>query len=131
MFKNVPHAQNKIWQNKETRLQVKYLRKGYAQFSFLCNPPKSGASQVYITFLQVTQKILTKDTFHWLEVITEIPSFLQIFSVRKTTTQFFLIFPEIYKKIDNKNYIPGIFWAFKSKLQIIPAATYVVLFYWH
>ena len=25
MFKNVPHVQNKIWQNKEIRLQVKYL----------------------------------------------------------------------------------------------------------
>ena len=70
MFKNVPHAQNKIWQNKETRLQVKNLRKGNAQFLFWCNPPKSGASQVHITFLQATQKILTKDTFHWLEVIT-------------------------------------------------------------
>ena len=37
--------------------------KGNAQFLFLCNPQKSGASQVCITFLQVTQKILTKDTF--------------------------------------------------------------------
>ena len=26
MFKNVPHPQNKIRQNKETRLQVKILR---------------------------------------------------------------------------------------------------------
>ena len=30
--------------------------KGNAQFIFLCNPQKSGASQVGITFLQVTQK---------------------------------------------------------------------------
>ena len=58
------------------------------QFLFLCNLPKSDASQVCITFLQVTQKILTKDIFRCLEVITEILSFLQIFSVRKTTTQF-------------------------------------------
>ena len=63
--------------------------KGNAQFLFLCNPQKSGVSQVCITFLQVTQKILTKDIMHWLEVITEILSFLQISSVRKTTTQFF------------------------------------------
>ena len=31
----------------------------------------------------------------------------------------FLIFPRICKKIDKKNYIHGIFWAFKGKLQII------------
>ena len=63
--------------------------KGNAQFIFLCNPQKSGASRVFITFLQITQKILTKDIFHWLELITEILSFLQIFSVRKTTTPLF------------------------------------------
>ena len=61
--------------------------KGNSQFIFLWNPQKSGASRVCITFLQITQKILTKDIFHWLELITEILSFLQIFSVRKTTTQ--------------------------------------------
>ena len=64
--------------------------KGNAQFLFLCDPPKSGVSQVAcITFLQVTQKILTKDIFHWLKVIIEILSFPQIISMRKTTTQFF------------------------------------------
>ena len=62
-------------------LNVSYLFKGNAQFLFLCNPPKSGALQVCITSLQVTQKILTKD-IHWLEVITEILSFLQIYSVQ-------------------------------------------------
>ena len=65
------------------------LFKGNTQFLFLCNPQKSGASQVCITFLQVTQKIQTKDIIQWLEVITEILSFLKIFSLRKTTTQFF------------------------------------------
>ena len=30
--------------------------KGNAQFLFLCNPPKSGALQACITFLQITQK---------------------------------------------------------------------------
>ena len=63
---------------------------GNAQFIFLCNPKKSGVSRVWIIFLQVTQKILTKNVFHWLELITEILSFLQIFSVRKTATQVFL-----------------------------------------
>ena len=65
------------------------LLKGNAQFIFLCYPQNSGALWVWITFLQITQKILTKDIFHWLELITEILSFLQIFSVRKTTSQFF------------------------------------------
>ena len=39
----------------------------------------------------MTQKILTKDTIHRLELINEILSFLQILSVRKTTTQLFNI----------------------------------------
>ena len=60
--------------------------KGNAQFIFLCNPQKSGASRVWIIFLQITQKVLTKNVFHWLELIAEILNFLQIFSVRKTTT---------------------------------------------
>ena len=63
--------------------------KGNAQFIFSCNYQKSDASRVFITFLQVTQKILTKDIFHWLEVITVILSFVQICSVRKTTIHFF------------------------------------------
>ena len=46
--------------------------KGNAQFIFLCKPQKLCASWVYITFLQITQKILTKDIYYWLEVITEI-----------------------------------------------------------
>ena len=33
--------------------------KGNAEFLFLCNPQKSGASRVCITFPQITQKILT------------------------------------------------------------------------
>ena len=69
-----------------------FVFKGNTQFIFLCNPPKLGASRVYITFLQITQKILTKDIFHWLELITEILSFLQIFTVRKTTTPLFYYF---------------------------------------
>ena len=63
--------------------------KGNAQFMFLCNPHKSGTSRVCITFLQITQKVLTKDIFHWLELTTEILSFLQMFSVRKTTSPLF------------------------------------------
>ena len=61
------------------------------QFIFLCNPQKSGASRVCITFPQITQKILTKDIIHLLELITEILSFLQRFSMRKAITQLFNI----------------------------------------
>ena len=68
---------------------------GNAQFIFLCNPKKSGVSRVWIIFLQVTQKILTKNLFHWLEVITEILSFQQIFNVRKKKPFTFLNFPKI------------------------------------
>ena len=35
---------------------------------------------------------------------------------------------ETLPKYQEKNYISGIFWAFKSKLQIIHAATYIALF---
>ena len=63
--------------------------KGNAQFIFLCNTPKLSASRVCSTFLQITQKILIKDIFLWLGRITEILSFLQLFSVRKTTIQSF------------------------------------------
>ena len=48
--------------------------KGNSQFlaSFYPPPPKknkkSGASWFYITFPQKTQKILTEDIIHWLEL---------------------------------------------------------------
>ena len=69
-----------------TKISVYCVLRENAQFIYLCNPQKSDASLVCITFLQITQKVLTKDIFHWLEMITEILSFLKIFSVRKTTT---------------------------------------------
>ena len=72
------------------------------------NPQKSGTLRVCITFPQITQKILTKVVFHWLELITEILSFLQMFSVRKTTTQFFNI-TENLQEFQEKNYISGVF----------------------
>ena len=82
---------------KNIKFQKSALNKtlqGNAQFIFLCNaPPKrkknQGLQECAFTFLQITQKILTKDIFHWLEQITETLSFLKIFSVRKTTTQLF------------------------------------------
>ena len=97
-----------------------------SQFLFLCNPQKSGASRDCITFPQITQKILTKDIIHLLELISEILGFLQIFSVRKTTTCFFNISENLQ---ENQNYISDIFWTFKSKLQIIHATTYIHCFF--
>ena len=56
--------------------------KGNVQFLFLCNPPRLSASQVCITFLQVTKKILTKK--------------------KKTTTKFFLYFQKSARKLTKK-----------------------------
>ena len=56
-------------------------------------------------------------------MITEILSCLQIFSMRKATSLLFKIFKNLQEN-RQKNHIPGICWAFKSKLQITLAATY-------
>ena len=64
---------------------------------------------------------------YWFKLITEVLSFLHIFSVRKQPLSFFTI-SENLRENRQKNYISGIFRAFKSKLQIIPAATYIALF---
>ena len=101
--------------------------KGNARFLLLLKPPKSDASQVCITFLQVTQKILTKDIFHWLELITEILSFLQTFSVRKITTRFFKYFQKSARKSTKKAIFMAYFGPLNTKLQIILAATYIPL----
>ena len=71
------------------------------------------------------KKILTKYVFHWLELITKVLSFLQIHNVRKTNS-FFNISETVRMSI--KNYIPGIFWAYKRKLQIVHATNYIALF---
>ena len=52
-----------------------------------------------------TKKKLTKDIFHWLELINKILSFLQIFSVRKTITHF----RNSARISTKKNYISDIF----------------------
>ena len=89
----------------------------------LCVTPKS---QVCITFPQITQKILTKDIFHCLVLITEILSFLGIYNVRKRTRTLFLTSQKIMKRINKKIYS----WhkSFKSKLQIIHVTSYIALF---
>ena len=60
-------------------------------------------------------------------MIAEILSLLQIFSMRKTTSHFLKVFQKSTKN-RQKNYVPGMFWAFKSKLEIILRTTYIALF---
>ena len=90
---------------KYFRWQVFDLLRFSLTISYFCvTPQKSYTSLVYIIFPQITKKILTKYMFHWMELITEILSFLQIFSVRNPTTQF-LIFQKICKKANEKGSI--------------------------
>ena len=70
-------------------------------------------TRMYITFLHITQKELTKDIFHCLELITEILSFLQIFSVRKTTTSL-LIFQKLFQGITEKTRFLTYFGSLKA-----------------
>ena len=72
----------------------------------MCNPQKSGASRVCITFLQITRKILT---------FYEYPAI----QFQKNNHSAFLILQKICKKILD------IFWTFKSILQRIHAAAYI------
>ena len=46
------------------KLQQIFFLKQNEQFLLLCNPPKTDTSWVYTAFSQLTQKILTTDTFH-------------------------------------------------------------------
>ena len=98
--------------------------KGNVQFVFLCYPQKSGPSKAYITYPQITKKILTKDIIHWLELITEILSFLQIFSVR----QLFSLFT-ISENLQESQQKSDIFWTFNRKLQIVHEVTYIHCFF--
>ena len=100
------------------------------QFCVLWNSQKSGASRVFITFPQITQKILTKDMFHWLELITEILSFLQIFSVRKATAQFFIIL-ETLPKYQQKTIFPAYFWSLKQITDSSCAYLHCTVSSWH
>ena len=93
----------------------------------MCNPPKSSFSLAYIALPQTTQKTLTKDMFHRIDLITEILSYLQILRVRKPITQFFYYLRKSSRK-PIKNDVSYIFWTFKIKSQIIHAATYIALF---
>ena len=58
---------------------------------------------------------------------SEILSFRQIFNESKKNRFFFLIFQKLCQNITKKTFL-AYFWAFKSQLQIIHAATYIALF---
>ena len=55
----LPQNSNIFLQILMITLKSKRHFKGNAQFLFLCNPQKSGALRVCITFPQIIQKILT------------------------------------------------------------------------
>ena len=82
---------------------------------------------MWVTFLQITQKIATKDSFHCLVLITEILSFLQIFSVRKTTTQLFLYLGNS-ARISTKKVIFLTYFG-PLKANITNVTTYTALFF--
>ena len=70
---------------------VTHLKKMCDLF-FFHSFPRSVTSRVYTTFPQLTQKILITDTCSWLEVITVIVDFLEIFTFIETNTHFRTIF---------------------------------------
>ena len=75
-------------------------------------------------YSSINSQKLSKDIIHLLEMITEILSFLQIFSMRNNQPLSFFNILETLPECHQKSYISEIFCAFKSKLQIICAATY-------
>ena len=81
--------------------------------SYFCVTPKIRRFMSLHHFPSI-QKILTKDIIQWLELITEILSFLQTFT--------FNIAQNLQENQQN-NYIFDIFWTFKKKLQTIHAST--------
>ena len=61
---------NAFFSNIVKELNIKV--KGNVQFVYLCNSNKSSTLGVCTTFRQITQKILTKDIFYCMELITEL-----------------------------------------------------------
>ena len=89
--------------------------KGNVQFIFLCNLSKSGALRVCITLFKTTQKVLTKDRFHWLELITEILSFLPTnIKCKKNNQSVFLIFQNFCQNINKKTRFLAYFGPLKA-----------------
>ena len=62
---------------------LKEMRNSY----FYVSPKNQALHEAASLFLKKKKKILSKDIFHWLELITKILSFLQILSMRKETTE--------------------------------------------
>ena len=80
------------------------LFKGNTQFLILCYPRKTDASLAYTTLPWITQKTAA-DTFHWLDLITVILSFVKIFSLKKTFTCIFQYFRKSAGKSRSKGHI--------------------------
>ena len=98
--------------------------------SYFCFTPKMRQFMSFHQFSSNDSKIKTTDTFYWLKLVTVILSFLKLFSLGKTTAQFFNILEDL-RENQQKSSISGISWALKSKLQIRNAANYIVLLLRH
>ena len=109
LYNNKFSIETFVENKSKENFKLKETRNSY----FLCNPSNSVTSEVCITFPQMTQKILTKDAIHWLELINEILSFLQILSVRKTTTQHFNILENL-QEIQQKTIFLAYFGPLKA-----------------
>ena len=95
--------------------------KGSSQFLFLLisfTPKKSGASQVCITFLQVTQKILTEDTFHWSLKFWNHWKHFYKFSAWENSHSVFVILPKICQKIEKKSIFLAYFGSWKANYRL-------------
>ena len=97
------------------------------QFLFLCNPQKSRASRVYTTLPQITQKILTTDIIHWLELITVIMHFLRYSVWEKQRLSFFIVAENLLEN-QRKHFISGFLGPLKIKLRMVHETTYIVSF---
>ena len=87
-------ARHRNWFQKNATLYLYILPimseiKGNTQLLSCITQKKSAASWVYTMFPQITQKIITADTYYWLEKITVILSIPKIFSLRKNNPSVF------------------------------------------
>lgn len=111
---NVIHKNR--WSNGSYRLAFLSIQKDFFEFFrnfYLAGPDFAGHylnenswSRPYTTFPQITKRMLSTDTFHWLELLSVILNFLKKFNLQKTFTHLFnAVFQKICKEIKNSGYI--------------------------
>ena len=107
------------WRSVSNFKLVFYVFKGNAQFILSCNPQKSGASRVWITFLQITPKILTKDIFHWLNWSLKFKAFYKYSLWEKQPLSFFDISESLPEYQQKKLYFWHIFVPLKASYRFL------------